>query len=67
LFWSQRKGQAIDRPSLPGYRKGHEKYSVEATAGTTFDPGIVAVIETVGEPINFHLHLHFLITGRRGG
>jgi len=31
-------------------------------AGTALEPGIVAVIQTFGDRINFHPHLHFLVT-----
>jgi ribosomal protein S27E len=34
----------------------------QAKAGTTLEPGIVAVIQTFGDRINFHPHLHFLVT-----
>jgi hypothetical protein len=34
----------------------------QAAPGTALEPGIVAVIQTFGERINFHLHLHFLVT-----
>ena len=29
---------------------------------TVLEPGVVAVIQTFGDRINFHLHLHFLVT-----
>jgi len=31
-------------------------------AGTALEPGIVAVIQTFGDRINFHPPLHFLVT-----
>jgi len=31
-------------------------------AGTALEPGIVAVIQTFGDRINLHPHLHFLVT-----
>jgi len=34
----------------------------QAVAGTALEPGIVAVIQTFGDRINFHPHLHFLVT-----
>jgi hypothetical protein len=34
----------------------------EAMAGTELSPGVVAVIQTFGDRINFHPHLHFLVT-----
>ena len=34
----------------------------QAAAGTTLEPGIIAVIQTFGDRINFHPHLHFLVT-----
>jgi len=34
----------------------------QAAAGKTLEPGVVAVIQTFGERINFHPHLHFLVT-----
>ena len=30
--------------------------------GKTLEPGVVAVIQTFGDRINFHPHLHFLVT-----
>jgi hypothetical protein len=35
---------------------------LQAVAGTVLEPGIVAVIQTFGDRINFHPHLHFLVT-----
>jgi hypothetical protein len=35
---------------------------LEAAAGTALEPGIVAVIQTFGDRINFHPHLHYLVT-----
>ena len=35
---------------------------LEAAAGTALEPGIVAVIQTFGDRLNFHPHLHFLVT-----
>ncbi len=37
-------------------------FYLEAAAGTALEPGIVAVIQTFGDRINFHPHLHFLVT-----
>jgi hypothetical protein len=37
-------------------------FYLEATAGTALEPGIVAVIQTFGDRINFHPHLHYLVT-----
>ena len=34
----------------------------QAAAGKTIEPGVVAVIQTFGDRINFHPHLHFLVT-----
>jgi hypothetical protein len=34
----------------------------QAAAGKTLEPGVVAVIQTFGDRINFHPHLHFLVT-----
>jgi len=34
----------------------------QAVAGKTLEPGVVAVIQTFGDRINFHPHLHFLVT-----
>jgi len=34
----------------------------QTMAGTALEPGIVAVIQTFGDRINFHPHLHFLVT-----
>ncbi|MGB8953030.1 MAG: transposase [Candidatus Aminicenantales bacterium] len=34
----------------------------QAAAGTSLEPGVVAVIQTFGDRINFHPHLHFLVT-----
>jgi hypothetical protein len=34
----------------------------QAMAGTALEPGIVAVIQTFGDRINLHPHLHFLVT-----
>jgi hypothetical protein len=34
----------------------------QGMAGTALEPGIVAVIQTFGDRINFHPHLHFLVT-----
>ena len=34
----------------------------QAMAGTILEPGIVAVIQTFGDRINFHPHLHLLVT-----
>jgi ribosomal protein S27E len=34
----------------------------QAAAGTALEPGVVAVIQTFGDRINFHPHLHFLVT-----
>jgi len=34
----------------------------QAAAGKTLKPGVVAVIQTLGDRINFHPHLHFLVT-----
>jgi ribosomal protein S27E len=33
-----------------------------AATGKTLEPGVVAVIQTFGDRINFHPHLHFLVT-----
>ncbi|MGB8953569.1 MAG: transposase [Candidatus Aminicenantales bacterium] len=35
---------------------------LQATTGTELHPGIVAVIQTSGDRINFHAHLHLLVT-----
>ena len=35
---------------------------LQATTGTELRPGIVASIQTFGRKINFHVHLHFLVT-----
>jgi hypothetical protein len=35
---------------------------LQATTGTELQPGIVAVIQTSGDRINFHVHLHLLVT-----
>ena len=35
----------------------------QAATGKTLEPGVVAVIQTFGDRINFHPHLHFLVTG----
>jgi hypothetical protein len=37
-------------------------FYLEAAAGTALEPGIVAVIQTFGNRLNFHPHLHFLVT-----
>jgi hypothetical protein len=34
---------------------------LQATTGTELHPGIVAVIQTSGDRINFHVHLHLLV------
>lgn len=34
----------------------------ETAAGTTVKPGVIAAIQTFGDRINFHPHLHFLAT-----
>ena len=34
----------------------------QAAAGKTLEPGVIAVIQTFGDCINFHPHLHFLVT-----
>jgi len=34
----------------------------EAVAGESLIPGVIAVIRTFGDRINFHPHLHFLLT-----
>jgi len=34
----------------------------QAVAGKILEPGIVAVIQTFGDRINFHPHLHYLVT-----
>jgi ribosomal protein S27E len=34
----------------------------QAAAGTALEPGIVAVVQTFGDRINFHPHLHFLVS-----
>jgi len=34
----------------------------QAVAGTALEPGIVAVLQTFGDRINLHVHLHFLVT-----
>jgi hypothetical protein len=34
----------------------------QAAAGKTLEPGVVAVIQTFGDRINFHPHLNFLVT-----
>jgi hypothetical protein len=34
----------------------------QAMAGKTLEPGIVGVVQTFGDRINFHPHLHFLVT-----
>jgi len=34
----------------------------QADEGKTLEPGVIAVIQTFGERINFHPHLHFLVT-----
>jgi hypothetical protein len=34
----------------------------QAATGKTLEPGVVAVIQTFGDRINFHPHLHFLVT-----
>jgi len=34
----------------------------QAAAGKTLEPGVVAAIQTFGDRINFHPHLHFLVT-----
>lgn len=33
-----------------------------AITGEGLTPGVIAVIQTFGERINFHPHLHFLVT-----
>jgi hypothetical protein len=35
---------------------------LQATTGTELRPGVVAVIQTSGDRINFHVHLHCLVT-----
>jgi hypothetical protein len=35
---------------------------LQATSGTELRPGIVASIQTFGQKINLHVHLHFLVT-----
>jgi len=35
---------------------------LQVTTGTELRPGIVASIQTFGRKINFHVHLHFLVT-----
>jgi len=34
----------------------------EALTGSTLTPGVIAAIQTFGDRINFHPHLHFLVT-----
>jgi len=34
----------------------------EVMTGSALTPGVVAVIQTFGDRINFHPHLHFLVT-----
>jgi len=38
------------------------KLYFEAVAGESLIPGVIAVIQTFGDRINFHPHLHFLVT-----
>ena len=35
---------------------------LRATTGTELRPGIVAVIQSFGQKINFHPHIHLLVT-----
>jgi len=35
---------------------------LQATTGTELRPGVVASIQTFGQKINLHVHLHFLVT-----
>jgi len=39
----------------------------EVMAGSALVPGVVAAIQTFGDRINFHPHLHFLVTEGGGG
>jgi hypothetical protein len=34
----------------------------KAVSGEDLVPGVIAVIQTFGDRINLHLHLHFLVT-----
>ena len=34
----------------------------EVTTGSELIPGVIAAIQTFGDRINFHPHLHFLVT-----
>ncbi len=34
----------------------------EVVAGSPFTPGVIAAIQTFGDRINLHPHLHFLVT-----
>jgi len=34
----------------------------EIVTGSTLTPGVIAAIQTFGDRINFHPHLHFLVT-----
>jgi len=36
----------------------------QAVTGTVLEPGVIAVIQTFCERLNFHPHLHFLVTER---
>ena len=38
------------------------KLYFEAEVGEPLIPGVIAVIQTFGDRINFHPHLHFLVT-----
>jgi len=42
-------------------RRSLERY-FEAVAGGPFTLGVIAVLQTFGDRINFHPHLHFLVT-----
>jgi len=44
------------------YRKKTFVKYFKATTGKEIAPGIIAVIQSFGSRINFHPHLHFLVT-----
>jgi hypothetical protein len=35
---------------------------MSAVTGSALTPGVIAVIQTFGDRINLHVHLHFLVT-----
>jgi len=49
------------RPIIKAAVQALLKY-LQATTGTELRPGVVASIQTFGQKINLHVHLHFLVT-----